>query len=91
MHYQSDQATDDAVQFSNDYSLLHNILRNTRRYIQLFCEAFDKLMPEPDAEMDYTEDVLDLIMQQRREMNEQIANGERPQDSGMFPPELMRR
>lgn len=49
-------------------------------------------MPEPDAEMDYTEDVLDLIMQQRREMNEQIASGERgPQDSGMFPPELMRR
>ncbi len=48
-------------------------------------------MPEPDAEMDYTEDVLDLIMQQRREMNEQIANGERAQEGGMFPPELMRR
>jgi DNA replication licensing factor MCM7 len=41
--------------------------------------------------MDYTEDVLDLIMQQRREMNEQIASGERPGESGMFPPELMRR
>ena len=48
-------------------------------------------MPEPDGELDYTEDVLDLIMHQRREMNEQIANGERAQDGGMFPPELMRR
>ena len=47
-------------------------------------------MPEPDAETDYTEDVLDLIMQQRREMNEQIMNGERA-EGGMFPPELMRR
>lgn len=48
-------------------------------------------MPEPDAEMDHTEDVLDLIMQQRREMNEQIQNGERGGEQGMFPPELMRR
>lgn len=65
-------------------------MKNTRRYIQLFADVIDKLMPEPDAEMDYTEDVLDLIMQQRREMNEQIMNGERA-EGGMFPPELMRR
>lgn len=47
-------------------------------------------MPLPDAEMDYTEDVLDLIMQQRRERNDQLVNGERT-EGGMFPPELMRR
>ena len=80
--------TDD--QYSNDTSLLANILKNTRRYIQLFCDAIDKLMPLPDAEMDYTEDVLDLIMQQRRERNDQLVNGERT-EGGMFPPELMRR
>ena len=77
-------------QFTNDNTLLHNILNNTRRYVQLFSDAIDKLMPEPDAELDTTDDVLDLIMQQRREMNEQIENGERP-EGGMFPPELMRR
>ena len=66
-------------------------MRNTRRYVQLFAEAIDKLMPEPDGDMDYTEDVLDLIMHQRREMNEQIVNGERSGEGGMFPPELMRR
>lgn len=48
-------------------------------------------MPPPDNEVDYTDDVLDLIMQQRREMNAQVEAGERNADAGMFPPELMRR
>lgn len=79
-------------QFSNDNTLLSNILRNTRRYIDLFSQVVDRLLPEPDHELDNTDDVLDLIMQQRREINDQIANGERDvQESGMFPPELMRR
>ncbi|EIW66034.1 hypothetical protein TREMEDRAFT_35470, partial [Tremella mesenterica DSM 1558] len=82
----------DLRKFDNDTSLLNNITRNTRRYINLFSEVIDKIMPQPDHELDHTADVLDLIMQQRREMNEQIAQGERgPQDTGMFPPELMRR
>jgi DNA replication licensing factor MCM7 len=78
-------------QFSNDQRLLNNILKNTRRYVALFSEVIDKLMPVPDVEADHTDDVLDLIMQQRREMNEQIENGERAAEGGMFPPELMRR
>ncbi|WVR08871.1 hypothetical protein IAU60_005930 [Kwoniella sp. DSM 27419] len=75
----------------NDQTLLHNITRNTRHYISLFCDVIDKLMPEPDHELDYTADVLDLIMQQRRQMNEQVQAGERAEEGGMFPPELMRR
>lgn len=66
-------------------------MKNTRRYVALFSEVIDKLLPAPDVEADHTDDVLDLIMQQRREMNEQIENGERGPDGGMFPPELMRR
>ncbi|KAI9636883.1 DNA replication licensing factor MCM7 [Dioszegia hungarica] len=82
----------DLKKFSEDTSLLHNILKNTRRYVSLFCEAIDALMPEPDVELtDHAGDVLDIIMQQRREMNDQIENGERPAEGGMFPPELMRR
>ncbi|OCF40398.1 minichromosome maintenance protein 7 (cell division control protein 47) [Kwoniella heveanensis CBS 569] len=81
----------DLKNFSNDTTLLHNITRNTRRYIQLFADVIDKIMPEPDHELDYTADVLDLIMQQRRQMNEQVHNGERADEGGMFPPELMRR
>ncbi|WWC72895.1 uncharacterized protein I206_106859 [Kwoniella pini CBS 10737] len=81
----------DIKNFSNDHTLLYNITRNTRRYIQLFCDVVDKIMPEADHDLDHTSDVLDLIMQQRREMNEQVQNGERNEDGGMFPPELMRR
>ncbi|KAL7421120.1 DNA replication licensing factor MCM7 [Cryptotrichosporon argae] len=74
-----------------DRTFLHNILRNTRRYVQLFCDAIDAVMPEPDHELDYTADVLDLIMQQRREMNEQMRADELGAEQNMFPPELMRR
>ncbi|EAL19989.1 hypothetical protein CNBF3160 [Cryptococcus deneoformans B-3501A] len=81
----------DLKRHSNDLSLLHNIQNNTRRYIQLFSDVIDKIMPPPDNEVDYTDDVLDLIMQQRREMNAQVEAGERNADAGMFPPELMRR
>lgn len=66
-------------------------MKNTRRYVALFCEAIDKLLPEPDEGMDATEDVLDLIMQQRRDLNAQVEAGDREADGGMFPPELMRR
>ncbi|WVO15363.1 translation elongation factor Tu [Cryptococcus depauperatus] len=81
----------DLKKYDNDHSLLINIQNNTRRYIQLFSDVIDRIMPEPDHEADYASDVLDLIMQQRREMNAQIEVGERNADAGMFPPELMRR
>ncbi|TYJ57734.1 hypothetical protein B9479_001588 [Cryptococcus floricola] len=81
----------DVDDYFQDKSLLSNIENNTRRYIQLFADIIDKILPEPDQEVDFTGDVLDLIMQQRREMNAQIQAGERPGDTNMFPPELMRR
>lgn len=77
----------DLQQFDEDRSLLTNILNNTRRYVQLFAEVLDKLKPEPDHELDYTADVLDLIMQQRENLNAQ-NDGD---SASSFPPELMRR
>lgn len=77
----------DLQQFDQDRSLLSNVMKNTRRYVQLFAEVLDKLKPEPDHELDYTADVLDLIMQQRENLNAQNEG-----DSvASFPPELMRR
>ena len=77
-------------QHTHDASLLVNITRNTRRYIQLFAEVIDKIMPEPDHEVDHTTDVLDVIMDSRRMLNEQLTSGENG-DPNIFPPELMRR
>ncbi|RSH95139.1 Mcm2-7 hexameric complex component [Saitozyma podzolica] len=81
----------DLRKFSNDTTLLHNIVRNTRRYVGLFSEAIDKLMPRPDREADYADDVLDLIMAQRQQLNEQIAGERMEQGGNLYPPELMRR
>jgi DNA replication licensing factor MCM7 len=77
-------------QHTHDASLLVNITRNTRRYIQLFAEVIDKIMPEPDHEVDHTTDVLDVIMDSRRTLNEQLQSGDNA-DPNIFPPELMRR
>lgn len=82
----------DLQQFSNDRSLLHNILNNTRRYVQLFADVLDKLKPAPDHEADHADDVLDLIMEQRARWNQSQEDQGIPGDtSAQFPPELMRR
>jgi DNA replication licensing factor MCM7 len=52
--------------------------------------VIDKVMPEPDHEVDHTTDVLDVIMDSRRTLNEQLENGDNA-DPNIFPPELMRR
>ncbi|GMK55623.1 hypothetical protein CspeluHIS016_0206790 [Cutaneotrichosporon spelunceum] len=81
----------DLRNFSTDHSLLHNILGNTRRYIQLFSDVLDKLLPEPDHELDTSDDVLDMVMAWRREHNAAAGEDEADLDRSQFPPELMRR
>ncbi|EJT53102.1 hypothetical protein A1Q1_00109 [Trichosporon asahii var. asahii CBS 2479] len=84
----------DLQQFDQDRSLLTNIMNNTRRYVQLFAEVLDQLKPQPDHELDYTADVLDLIMQQRQNLNAETAEQAQEQQvdvAASFPPELMRR
>ncbi|KAJ9105214.1 Mcm2-7 hexameric complex component [Naganishia adeliensis] len=82
--------------------LLPHILKNTKRYIALFAQAIDSLLPVPnydDPNFDVVDDVLDVIMEQRRRINrERGEDGELRVngpggvgDESMFPPELMRR
>ncbi|KAH7923464.1 minichromosome maintenance protein mcm7p [Leucogyrophana mollusca] len=66
--------------------LVARIRSNTRRYTQLFCEAVDKLMPSPTKDIGEHDEVIDVILHQRRERNEQI---EGPQEG--FPDHLLRR
>ncbi|EGG09955.1 uncharacterized protein MELLADRAFT_95211 [Melampsora larici-populina 98AG31] len=74
---------------TDDRILLENIISNTMRYHQLFCEAIDQLLPEPtDLEaLKERYDVLDVISHQRRENN--IALQLDPEHG--FPESLMRR
>lgn len=62
------------------------IRTNTRRYVSLFSEVVDKLMPLPTKDISEYDEVIDVILHQRRERNEQTEGS---QDG--FPDHLLRR
>lgn len=68
-------------------NLVHRIRSNTRRYVQLFSDVVDEIMPNPTKDISHHDDVLDVIIHQRREKN--LANGQEGQN--LFPPMLTRR
>lgn len=55
--------------------LVHAIQENTRHYTDLFCRVVDKRMPEPTKDISHKDDVLDVIMHQRRERNARAVQG----------------
>ena len=89
------------IQYDKESPLLGHILNNARRYINLFASAIDSLLPAPtvDVQSEVMPDVLDVIMTQRRRMNEMREDGaggdaaEAAAEMGeqLFPPELLRR
>jgi DNA replication licensing factor MCM7 len=66
--------------------LVSRIQNNTRRYVGLFSDVVDKLMPQPTKDISDQDEVIDVILHQRRERNEQLEGG---QDG--FPEHLLRR
>ncbi|KAK9463649.1 DNA replication licensing factor MCM7 [Lipomyces oligophaga] len=84
---------DDLDIFENDHlDLADKIMGNTDHYVELFSKVIDDLLPEPSIEINYKDDVLDVIINQRR-----LRNEARVQESGAeaeldkFPPILTRR
>ncbi|KAK0533627.1 DNA replication licensing factor MCM7 [Tilletia horrida] len=93
---------------SNESSapLVAAIMANARRYVDLFYECVDAEMPPPTRDISHKDDVLDVIMHQRRERNARAAadaqggvtggtegaDGAPEQDEeAPFPPMLLRR
>ncbi|THH09436.1 hypothetical protein EW146_g8682 [Bondarzewia mesenterica] len=66
--------------------IVSRIRNNSRRYVKLFNEVVDGIMPVPTKDISDQDEVIDIIMHQRRERNEQIEGG---QDG--FPVHLLRR
>ncbi|KAG6862077.1 hypothetical protein C0995_007207 [Termitomyces sp. Mi166 len=66
--------------------LVNRIRNNTRRYVLLFSEVVDKLMPLPTKDISDQDEVIDVILHQRRERNEQIEGS-----AARFPNHLLRR
>ncbi|KAK9894513.1 MCM-domain-containing protein [Cystobasidium minutum MCA 4210] len=78
---------EDVKNMEDGQELVQNIIQNTRRYIDLFSEAVDQLLPAPSKDISYKSDVHDVIMAHRRERNQINEENE----SAVFPPELLRR
>lgn len=69
-----------------DEEFVRRVTENTRRYIGIFAEAIDVLMPEPtEAFPDYDHDIL---MTQRTE--EEPDGTERLDSKQRMPPEIKR-
>ncbi|EJD02257.1 ATP dependent DNA helicase [Fomitiporia mediterranea MF3/22] len=67
--------------------LVFRICNNAKRYVDLFCEAVDELMPRPTKDISDQDEVIDVILHQRRERNDQLENTQQPE----FPVHLLRR
>ncbi|TFY70273.1 hypothetical protein EVG20_g2745 [Dentipellis fragilis] len=66
--------------------LVSRIRNNTRRYVKLFNEVIDTVMPQPTKDISEHDEVIDIIMHQRRERNNNMDD----LDEG-FPVHLLRR
>lgn len=55
--------------FQESRGLLSTIINNSHRFIELFSGVIDEIMPEPTADINYKDDVLDVILHQRRLRN----------------------
>ena len=79
---------EDIYEFQQSVSSLVNRVRhNARRYALLFSEVVDELMPKPTKDISNDDDVLEVILHQRREKDQENA----AEDLAGFPPQLLRR
>lgn len=82
---------------AGDTKLLQEVCRNTARYVELFSQVIDELLPQPTIDISYKDEVLDVILHQRRQRNERIRQEQNmdpnspPEDHEIFPPQLTRR
>jgi DNA replication licensing factor MCM7 len=66
--------------------LVSRIRNNAHRYTLLFSEVVDQIMPTPTKDISEHDEVIDVILHQRRERNEQMDTSQEG-----FPSHLLRR
>lgn len=87
-----------------DLGLLKEIQKNTTHMVELFSTVIDGLLPEPTRDLQVDDEIIDVLIRQRREMNEFMRDTNMnevgdTQDTSTaantedlkFPPQLMRR
>ncbi|KAF3784018.1 DNA replication licensing factor [Nymphaea thermarum] len=78
---------DDLDTFKDSEELLQRVRTNTRRYVTIFAEAVDELLPEPTVPYPGDDDV-DILMTQRLE--EDTENMDNTDPFRKMPPEIKR-
>ncbi|KAJ3525040.1 hypothetical protein NM208_g11812 [Fusarium decemcellulare] len=91
-----DLATWENQAFDNDESLrlVDSIEMNTKHYVDIVSRAVDAVMPQPNVEITFKDDVLDVLMARRQARNrelEDIAERDPTVAEDKFPAELTRR
>ncbi|KAK4492630.1 hypothetical protein RD792_003448 [Penstemon davidsonii] len=78
---------EDLVNYKDlDEDFLRRVTENTRRYLGIFANAIDELLPEPTEVL--PDDDLDIFMTQRADEGTENADGSYPQKK--TPPEIKR-
>ncbi|SCU84948.1 LADA_0D04830g1_1 [Lachancea dasiensis] len=73
---------------SASMGIVQTLLQNSYHFIELFSRAVDKLLPPPTREIDYKDDVLDVILYQRKLRNDRLLSDRRTELSAEAPGEF---
>lgn len=79
---------DSSLSFSSSAGIVRTIVRNCYHFIEIFSRAVDKLLPPPTKELDYKDDVLDVILYQRKLRNDRLLSDRRSELAAEAPGEL---
>lgn len=90
-----DVSLDDVLTHLGD-DVVAAITTNAHRYVDLFSQVIDDLLPEPRTTLTDEDDVADVLAAHRysqlqQSRKEQAAQGQAPDPHQQLPPQLMRR
>lgn len=76
------------------FRLVESIEKNAHHYLEILSRAVDKVMPQPESDPNFKDDVLDVIMSQRSRRNDKVQEAEQngiAVPESIFAAELTRR
>lgn len=85
---------EDLKEYNEDRRLLNDIISNTKSYCNIICNAIDTVLPSPTVDLADEEEVMDVIMHQRRVRNAALqaeSNDPAIAPEHLFPAYLTRR
>jgi len=83
---------DDFRKYDKNEEVIHDIERNTLRYVSVFADAIDKVMPKPDSHASIEEDAIDVLADWRVRMQRDLSDATALSDEqSAIPKELLRR